>query len=184
MINKIQKVKILSWGLAGVNYDYQQEGYGNCSCMTYLGEDYFLEMFESGKYQKDHPNTIFSGACVIDKSKVLENKTHLAYKAPLIDVNMHPRHVKRFVNNVEFDVGDLESKDIFSIVEVNFKMKNIGSLDYVGAEIYAEWWRRHGARVGKVQDDNQTIIWKPMKYVRDDSENSDEDDKNQLPLIF
>jgi hypothetical protein len=148
--NDRDTVIVISWGLAGVHWSYKKAtisglSYGNCSCTTHMNPEYFLPLFESGEYQaKDHnKNADFANSYVIDMEKVLEESPVFSVRAPMLDVHLAPRAInKGYKNTIE-----------------NGQLSQAGSFDYVGIELYIEYWRNAGARIGKVQDDGKTIVW-------------------------
>lgn len=144
----MKTVKVLWWGLNGVCYDFQQEGCGNCSCTTYKTPEYFFSHMED----RDK-NEIFTGAWVIDKSKILENNPTLSIKSPLVDVNADPDSYEKSFNKWEKYTGT----------------ETITGWTYVGVNVYVEWWRSRGARIGRMIDE-KSMIWEikntKIKYKR------------------
>jgi len=134
---------MIHWALSSVCYSYQKEDYGNCSCDTNMDSDYFLELFKKGEYQKKYPDTIFVGAYVFDKKEVVEKNLKLVFDCPLLDVNLPPRGLHKLFEPV-IENGDLSDAE---------------PLDNIGIELYVEYWRKAGAKIGIVQDDGMTIVW-------------------------
>lgn len=132
----MKTVKVLWWGLNGVCYDFQQEGYGNCSCTTYKTPEYFFDHID----ERDKSES-FTGAWVIDKSKVLEDNPSLSIKSPLLDVNACP-------DDYEKSFGKWEK----------YNEESLSGWTYVGVNVYVNWWRSQGARIG-IMIDEKTIEW-------------------------
>lgn len=138
-------VKVIHWGLNGIHYDYSSsEGYSFCKCSTYMNPEYFLPLFERGEYQKKDSNTEFAGSYVIDKEEILEKNPSFSVRAPLLNCDLPPRAINFFVSNRTAENGIVSQA---------------GSMDYIGIELYVEYWRKAGAKIGKVQDDGKTIVW-------------------------
>lgn len=150
VFGKTNYVKVIFWGLPkSICYYFQAEGYGNCSCETYLSPECFFEQLKTNTYKTDS-NDVFAGAYVINKETVLNDNWGLSFKAPLMDVNLQPYQISKFVERIMIENGTINQ---------------CGSMDQVGIELYVEYWRNAGAPIGKIQEDGKTIVWEEKKSI-------------------
>jgi hypothetical protein len=73
----------------------------------------------------------------------LDQTPGLTVRSPMLGVNLKPNMISRLGAKTPFK-GNVTQAGVF---------------DDVGVDIYVEFWRRAGARIGKVQDNGKTIVW-------------------------
>lgn len=144
----VMKVSLIAWGLGGVYY-HGIHGGNETSVSVPEYATPWLQHLADGYYQSDEwigrggTPTDFAGAWVLDKTAVLEKNARLAYDAPMHNVLLGKRSLSVW-NGPQLDVGTIQEAT---------------PLSYVGTELYVEWWRKAGARVGRVSDDGRTVGW-------------------------
>ena len=80
-------------------------------------------------------------------------------RGPMVNVDLPPLLVDAS-NEVDEEVIAACGKDVqdmYAIVKAMSEGQAIGAFDYVSPEIYAEFWKEQGARVGRVI--NGSIVW-------------------------
>jgi hypothetical protein len=131
-----RRLMVLGRGLAGCS------GEGKGSSITYYDSrlrPYFGELLEGGY--------------VVDKREVLEERPGLAVLSPMCDGGLPLGAVDEF-KSAE---GSLVAQAIASGGEGSFRdlarlalaAPRCGAFDFVAADVYAAWWKDHGARVGR-----------------------------------
>lgn len=142
------KVSMVAWGLGGVYYHGVRNGNETSSSVPQYAEPW-LQQLADGYYESNDwlgnggTHHDFAGAWVLDKTTVLEKSVKLAYDAPMHSPMLAPLAVSVW-NGPQIDEGTVEDAT---------------PLAYVGTELYVAWWRRAGARVGKVNPDGRTVTW-------------------------
>lgn len=104
----------------------------------------------------------FEGAIVIDIRAVVTERPLLAITSPMCNPRLKPGTVDKF--NQRVDLSDPITKAIVNEttrtspgLRLAVAAHKFGSLDMVAVDIYTEFWRGHGARVGRIE--GQHIAW-------------------------
>lgn len=89
-----------------------------------------------------HFTELYPGGYVVDKLAISnrEEFPQWVVSCPLIDLQLPKRSVERFGRRVH-----------------QCMLENVGCFDHVGIELYLDYWRAKGARIGKRVDDS--IHW-------------------------
>ena len=142
-----QRLAVLSIGLAGCNGETVDGGsitYYDSRLKAYYGE-------------------VVEGGFVIDKSKPLNMKPGLAYRSPMCKGCLNPGAVDRMPDCSDSIVAHAIADDAGNPASYLAKLaiatagSEFGGFDFVAPDLYAAWWLKHGARVGK--RNCGTIMW-------------------------
>jgi hypothetical protein len=94
-------------------------------------------------------DTNYAHAVVIDLRSVLSEHPSLAFSAPMVGIEDKP-----------------VSEGVDPILREHFA--GLGTMDTVDPKTYAEFWKDHGARIGKVEyaDGEPTIKFQPLERIK------------------
>lgn len=138
-------VVVLSCGLAGCHYEYQGR-WGKTSVSGCSGLEDFLAGLAASGGVLAHPSATctFVGAFVLDKREPLERSAAWAVWSPMFDPALAPWEASRWG-------AKREERDA----------SKLGAFEYAGLALYVDWWRRAGARVGRVMAGG-AVEWEPV----------------------
>ena len=150
-----EQVAVISFGLAG--HSMTMPG----SVLSgYEKPETFERRLAAGAYA----NYQIDGALVIDKTPALETRPFLAYQSPLVSANLTgasvntcPQPDPLFTAAVLEDPGNAFAGLLALQTCHQITNPEPGPLDFVSPVAYAEWWRDHGARIGRMN--GQRIEW-------------------------
>ena len=90
------------------------------------------------------------GGYIVDKRHLPFSKKVLCVSGPMDGSHLPPlTYSPSLFNDQTFD----SIEGFFSII------KDPGSMSYLSMDLYAEWWRRHGAKIGRKNEDGG-VSWK------------------------
>lgn len=148
----------ITFGLGG----YHAEA-GNCTLSGHSGP----EQWEKGLTDEEKAQE-FAGAFVLDIRELVTHKPALGIICPMHKPTLKPGEVDRYGERV--DLSDTISQAITRelckhspAARVAIATYKLGSLDQVATDIYVDWWRGHGARVGRV--DGHKITWEGADHA-------------------
>lgn len=99
------------------------------------------------------------GTIIIDKKDMPEDKLiDMVLKGPMYDPLLSKDEINTFSSKEKKVLGDMLpglDRTFTTIALTSFlKKEGLGSLDYVGLDIWVSLWREHGARIGVYQNGN------------------------------
>lgn len=157
---------LISFGLGGHHIDVNRgEGYGNCSISGYDTPERFERELASG-HKSSYPP--LADVPVIDKRAVLQQNPCLAIKSPMVNAKLPAGAISRFADILadpadslvvrSFAQGDSQQRGLAAMA-IAAATTTFGGLDDVAPDVYLEWWRSHGARIGRMDTDGCRILW-------------------------
>jgi hypothetical protein len=138
---------------------------------------------------------LVEGGYVLDKRAVLMARPWLAIGSPMVKGTLPPGTVDRFIDRHPTDafgesivLDSIRSDPTNPAAGLAALMQDdpaCGGFDDVAPDVYADWWRRRGARVGRrlgrvvVWDDGETEQIRPFerRFLRDDGQPDTGDDE-------
>jgi hypothetical protein len=124
----------------------------NCHLSGYERPESFEARVEKGDYE-DYD---LEGAFVINKREILQEKPHLCLKGPLVDCKIESdTYIDRCPEPSPIFAGAVKGNEFGTLLAMQQlgygkeKPSDPGPLDSVSPKAYAEWWKKHGASVGK-----------------------------------
>jgi hypothetical protein len=140
-----RRLAVLSIGLAG------------CYADTVTGSS--ITYYDSRL--KPYYGELVEGGWVLDKSAVLDGKPSLAVLAPMCQGNLPAGTRDAFGGAKDSFVAQAIAEDTdnpaAAIARMMIAVPDCGAFDFVAPDVYAAWWAKRGARVGRRHDDK--IVW-------------------------
>jgi len=150
---------VITFGLGGFHAE-AGEGWGSLS--GYSRPEHFEKDLADPERFNDFN---FEGAYALDIREAVSSRPMLGILAPLCRPSLPPGTVKKF--NETVDLTDPITQAITKeftrtspTLRAAVAAHQFGSMDDVALDIYVEWWRSHGARVGRIEGDK--INWEPV----------------------
>jgi len=146
---KERKCFMITFGLGGHGMELESlVPCAPCSPYSHLSGYSTPETFKFTEYEKFD----LEGCVVIDKREVLDKNPGLAVSMPMCG-----HETKKFNPDDISEMMMFGLQGEFKTLAQLAKTGNFSGLDFVSPELYAELWRQHGARIGKVEGDK--IVW-------------------------
>jgi hypothetical protein len=149
----------VSFGLGGHHICLKGEYNGTLS--GYDSPESFEKAMQGGRYAERD----LEGAPVVDIRAVVEDHPGLAYRAPLCSVNLEGNQIDRCPE--PSDIMRLAMKEqggsfntflqLQTLHEKTTQAQEPGPLDSVSPQRLLAYWKGHGARTGRIQ--NNQIMW-------------------------
>ena len=99
---------------------------------------------------------------VLDNRAALTANPFLAVRQPLCKGDLPPGTVDKFDHDASQSIvaqviASEPENPACGLAQLMIAAPDCGAFDYVAPDVYAAWWRQHGARVGQRRGD--TIVW-------------------------
>lgn len=111
---------------------------------------------------------LVNGGFVIDKSKPLDENYTLCVQSPLCKGAMPPGGISKFQGArgsiVATALASQPSNGYCGLARLMLTSPECGAFDDVAPDVFANWWRVRGARVG--QRNGEWILWEDGKEER------------------
>lgn len=163
---KLNRYRVMSFALGG-NSSEGVTADGNCvSCSWYLRAEEMQQYLDNGHYSAAE----YEGCILIDKRAALRQDAGLAFDSPMCDPRLAPGKVDRFAADALHPAAALVLAEVSRHVPMIGLMalksaadSSYGGLDHVSPEDYAQWWREHGARIGRIESGR--AIWETEDFA-------------------
>lgn len=156
MNGKTERVTLLGFGLGGHHEERTplRRVAGCSSC---------LSGYASPETWTPDPKSDYTDALVIDKRPAINRSWSLAIQAPIYGRDLAPDAIERLDRDVmtgPVATAVAENSSVMTMAiagQLKTPKGEPGPMDRVGRKVYSAWWRRHGARTGRIEGDR--IIW-------------------------
>jgi hypothetical protein len=157
---------VISFGLGGHHIDVDHgEGYGAGSISGYDSPESFERNLAADRKSSYPP---LAHVPVIDKRTALEADYGLAIRSPMCSAKLAPGEVNRFADILPdpadslvvqaFAQGNGQQQGLAAMA-VAASLGSFSGMDFVAADLYVEWWRTNGARIGRMDETGKVILW-------------------------
>lgn len=156
MSGKTERVTLLGFGLGGHHEERTplRSKVAGCSC---------LSGYDCPETWTPDPKSDYTGALVLDKRPAINHSWSLAIQSPIYGRDLAPDAFERLDRDVmtgPVATAIAENNSVMTLAiagQLKTPKGEPGPMDRVGRNVYSAWWRRHGARTGRIEGDR--IIW-------------------------
>lgn len=134
-------------GNSGYSMDWKSHWYLKPSdIQRYIGDE-----------DSHYPRWKMEGCILVDAYDILIEHPEYAYASPICDGSLEFGHVSAFPADGKDSAVFRSVQSSGGYAQLLTLCADVGGLDKVAVDVYAQWWRDMGARIGKVE--NGVVLW-------------------------
>jgi hypothetical protein len=154
----MSEYKVMTFGLGGNHSECVKKSGQKYTSSWYIGPNELQRYIDDGTYQKE----MVEGCILVDIIQPISENPSLVLSEPMCDPTLADDEENKFNQSILNDPVIKAITAEFSAGGGSLAVASglFGGLDFVSVKKYVDWWKRRGARIGKVEDGK--VVWFPV----------------------